>query len=117
MKREQRYIVMKVADITSALDEKDKVQLGIIAARVDAHRENRGALPLECVVVERDWPEYEPTWKAIEARVDAAQCAMIATIIGFSSAVTEGSTLADDAKQDLAAATARADISKGGNND
>lgn len=24
---------------------------------------------MECVVVEHDWPEYEPTWAAIEARV------------------------------------------------
>jgi hypothetical protein len=26
-----------------------------------------------CVVVESDWPEYEPTWKVIEARVMGAQ--------------------------------------------
>lgn len=28
---------------------------------------------MECVIVESDWPEYEPTWKAIEARVTGAQ--------------------------------------------
>jgi hypothetical protein len=28
---------------------------------------------LDCVVVESDWPEYEPTWKAIEARFPGAQ--------------------------------------------
>lgn len=28
---------------------------------------------MDCVVVESDWPEYEPTWRAIEARVTGAQ--------------------------------------------
>ena len=28
---------------------------------------------LECVVIESHWPEYEATWKAIEARVTGAQ--------------------------------------------
>jgi len=27
---------------------------------------------MKCVVVEHDWPEYEPTWAAIAARVDGA---------------------------------------------
>ena len=32
-----------------------------------------GKPALHCVVVEKDWPEYEPTWVDIEARVSAGK--------------------------------------------
>jgi hypothetical protein len=62
-KREERYIVIK----RKAIDERTEHHL-------------RGAMALlavptvECVVVEHDWPEYEPVWRMIESRMtgDAA---------------------------------------------
>lgn len=44
-----------------------------LAREYAEQRRLKGKKPLECVVVEKDWPEYEPTWKAIEARVSGAQ--------------------------------------------
>jgi hypothetical protein len=72
--REQRYIVLKVKDIEAAhFDGKTMAVLNYICQVVAHTREQAGKSPLTCVVVEHDWPEYEPTWRAIEARVSADQ--------------------------------------------
>jgi hypothetical protein len=63
--REQRYVVLKLSDIDSV----QRTQLKTIQAYHDKARERRGANALECVVVEKDWPEYERTWNLIEQRV------------------------------------------------
>lgn len=72
-KREARYVVLKNADIMQCLTINELIELRRIQARVAEHRTAIGKPRLECVVVEKDWPEYEPTWKAIEARVTGAQ--------------------------------------------
>lgn len=65
--REHRYIVVKAKDLASVPQE---LQDEFIAAlkKVDAITPAR-----QCVVVESDWPEYEPTWKMIEARCGVKQ--------------------------------------------
>lgn len=68
-KRELRYYVAKVADVERFLSPEDRAALGRILGRLDMKRHMAGKPPLECVVVESDWPEYEPTWDAIAARV------------------------------------------------
>ena len=73
MKREKRYLVIKHKDVEQYLTATEQLILYILAEKIDAHRINRGKEPLQCVVVEHDWPEYEPTWKAIEARVDNSE--------------------------------------------
>lgn len=70
MEREYRYLVIKLKDAKAALTVTERSILGIIADKISDHREQQGKAPLEGVVVESDWPEYEPTWKAIERRVD-----------------------------------------------
>jgi hypothetical protein len=67
--REHRYLVVKYKDILKYLCEPNQRQLLELVKVIDFGREldNRG--PLECVCVEQDWPEFEPTWKAIEARM------------------------------------------------
>ena len=37
---------------------------------VNLERHRRGKSDLTAVVVESDWPEYEPVWKMIESRVN-----------------------------------------------
>ena len=69
-KREERYIVFKLSDLGNSL-KGDEIRR--LAREYEEHRRLKGKKPLECVVVEKDWPEYEPTWKAIEARVNGAQ--------------------------------------------
>ena len=72
-KREQRYFVVKVKDAKEYLDAHQLEKLAEIADTISEGREKDGIPAVECVVVESDWPEYEPTWKAIEARVTGAQ--------------------------------------------
>ena len=68
--REDRYIVFKISDLGNSL-KGDEIRR--LAREYAEQRRLKGKEPLECVVVEKDWPEYEPTWKAIEARVTGAQ--------------------------------------------
>ena len=70
MKREIKYLVMKLRDIDAALTDTERDILSAIAAKVELHRQTAGKRFLRCVVVEDDWPEYEPTWAAIAARMD-----------------------------------------------
>ena len=72
-KREQRYFVVKVKDAKEYLDAHQLEKLAEIADTISEGREKDGILAVDCVVVEADWPEYEPTWKAIEARVTGIQ--------------------------------------------
>lgn len=69
MEREQKYIVIKMSDFDK-LKYEDQLRLRAIVRRVERQRSRDGKEPLKAVVVEHDWPEYEPTWKAIEARVE-----------------------------------------------
>ena len=68
--REERYIVFKLSDLGNSL-KGDEIRK--LAEEYAEQRRLKGKEPLKCVVVESDWPEYEPTWKAIEARVTGAQ--------------------------------------------
>lgn len=71
--RENRYMVLKATDLQAAgLSDSELDQLQAICAKVDQYRANAGKPDLVCAVVEKDWPEYEPTWKAIEQRVTVA---------------------------------------------
>lgn len=69
MKRVNRYTVLKNSDLTILTTQQHNFLDDILGA-VLHHRQNTGQKPLECVVVESSWPEYEPTWQAIESRVD-----------------------------------------------
>jgi hypothetical protein len=61
--REDRYIVVKRSDLA-------KVPEAYRSALVDPLFHLQANLPQrECLVIESDWPEYEPTWAAIKARV------------------------------------------------
>lgn len=71
--REARYVVLKDAEVMQCLSVNEIIELRRIEAKVVAHRAELGKPWLDCVVVESDWPEYEPTWRAIEARVTGAK--------------------------------------------
>lgn len=70
-KREHRYIVFKLADFEAIeyFGSKLRSQVEGLAETVAWFRERNGKPPLECVIVESDWPEYEPTWEAIKKRM------------------------------------------------
>ncbi len=64
-KRERRYLVAKVRDVETALSDDEKRQLSALMGKVEHHREQQGKSPLECVVVESDWPNYQETWDSV----------------------------------------------------
>lgn len=66
-KREERYIVLKKTDLNKALTTDYWRHLEEICDTVNYFRGLKG--PVECVVVEKDWPEYEVVWKLIEDRM------------------------------------------------
>ena len=57
-KREERYVTIKLKPL-------DDVDIHHLRAYLVEH--NIGTV--DCVVVEADWPEYEPVWEMIEKRV------------------------------------------------
>ncbi|CAI10466.1 hypothetical protein p1B283 (plasmid) [Aromatoleum aromaticum EbN1] len=100
--REARYAVLKSADVMQCLTVSELIELQRIQAKVEEHRAEIGKPPLDCVVVESDWPEYAPTWRAIEARVTGAEQPTShafddsATIAGLESAVSHLSACLDE---------------------
>lgn len=68
--RESRYLVYKRSDLAKAgLTRAEADALASISAKIAKLRSLEGRDPLKCVLVESDWPEYEPTWRAIEKRM------------------------------------------------
>lgn len=62
--REDRYIVIKRKDLEKA----PTLMAYALQVALDGLREH---LPeRQCLVIEGDWPEFEPTWAAIKARVE-----------------------------------------------
>lgn len=59
--RENRYIVVKIKDLDQDQEE------GLRGVMYGYHIPTR-----ECLVIESDWPEYEPAWRMIQARVEGA---------------------------------------------
>lgn len=69
--REKRYVVVKINDINAAgCTQQERDAFNVLCDKVALYRASIGKSPLECVVVERDWPEYEPTWAAIQRRME-----------------------------------------------
>ena len=75
MEREARYYVYKISDVKAALKvgrltNTDEQYLLNLLETLNTQRYVTDNKPLETVVVERDWPEYELVWKMIASRVD-----------------------------------------------
>lgn len=69
MKREERYLVFKWTDLEDLHTSYHNSLVDIIK-QVEQIRDRNWKAPLECVVIEHDWPEYETVWKLLEERVD-----------------------------------------------
>lgn len=70
MDREIKYTVLKNKDVEEALSGYEIETLNELCKKITKYRESRGKRPIECVVVESDWPEYFEVWSMIAARVD-----------------------------------------------
>lgn len=86
--REKRYIVVKISDLADArLTDEQIDAFNDVCDQVSRSRVANSKPPLQCVVVESDWPEYEPTWAAIEGRVTGrpvCKCGKVAPEINAS---------------------------------
>ena len=78
-RRENRYLVIKWRNAVSALGSRELEQLQELAEKVTEHR----GKPLECVVVESDWPIYEQVWDLVKQQAENAQL--------LTQAIPEGS--------------------------
>lgn len=72
MKREERYLVFKNADVKRYLTKEAQIELSQIASTITGARKGQRRGELQCVVVESDWPEYEHVWELIRLRVEKA---------------------------------------------
>jgi hypothetical protein len=70
-RREPRYVVFKIKDVFDYLSDEQIAVIEQIGQRIAKGRAEAGKAPFNAVVVEQDWPEFEPTWSAIEARMTA----------------------------------------------
>lgn len=70
-KREPRYIVLKLSDMKKYLYECQITNIYSAGQLIANGRARDGRPPFNAVVVEQDWPEFEPTWAAIEARMNS----------------------------------------------
>lgn len=66
--RENRYLVFKRKDLEELVMPAVLKDLELVSRTINARRKR----PLECVVVESDWPEYEEVWGMIQRRVQGA---------------------------------------------
>ena len=71
--REERYIVIKLKDVDNYLDDNYKDKLVAVCNEIADFRSLDNQEPLNCVVIEDDWPMYEDTWKAIQEYVETGE--------------------------------------------
>lgn len=71
MELEQRYIVIKYKDINRYLMSIQIASLFDWCNRITKGRVCEGKKEIDCIVIEKDWPEYEPVLAMLSARVDS----------------------------------------------
>ena len=69
-KLENRYLVLKRSDVEEYLNEGEKVTLSVLCERVSDGRRNEGRPSIDALVIESDWPEFNPALEMLLNRVD-----------------------------------------------
>lgn len=67
---EERYLVLKHKDINKLDETKQKEFFAKLNELVALLPDPEGG-PREYLVLESDWPEFDPAWASIKARVEA----------------------------------------------
>lgn len=66
-----RYIIIKYSDANACLTEDERISLSNLLFKIGDHRQKRSqTYVVEGVVIERDWPEYNPTVKLLTDRIN-----------------------------------------------
>ena len=76
-KREPRYVVLKIKDVLAHLSACEIDRLQEFGEKCADGRNSEGKPPLNAVVVEQDWPEFDLVWQMIEARMTGQQYALL----------------------------------------
>jgi hypothetical protein len=100
--RENRYIVLKEKD-TDFLSPEDYDVFTRIVEEVEARTKSRKGFIPDYVVVESDWPEYEPVWHMIKTRTQTEESQKLENNIYKSHLDAEDSItdfLTDEARND-----------------
>ena len=76
MELEHRYLTIKLSDLKLAETKTPGITeyVGNLLRIIEDVRMRAGKPKLEGLVIENDWPEYEPTLKLLSDRVDAEAC-------------------------------------------
>lgn len=69
-KLDQRYMVIKHTDVF-ALPDHDQIVVRQLIEVLGGILDRNQSPMRECLVLESDWPEYQPALKALEDRVNA----------------------------------------------
>lgn len=96
--REDRYIVIKRKDLLDA-PELMRYALHVALEGLREHLPKR-----ECLVIESDWPEYEPTWAAIQARTEGRAAFDGKTVADRLDQMADAMPAGSSAQSDLYAA-------------
>jgi len=70
IRNHNKYVVLKVDDIMTTLNDEELANLQHIVERIETQRAILKKQSKKYVVVAEDWPMYEQTWKAIEDWVE-----------------------------------------------
>jgi hypothetical protein len=68
MQLENRYLVLKRKEIEQ-LSESSKIQLLVITKEIEQLRRDNNKQPLDCIVIESDWPEYSAAKTVLLSRI------------------------------------------------
>lgn len=71
MELEPRYMVLKMSDMDKYLTEMHKANVTEAICLINLCRKKDNKNPLGALVIEHDWPEYEPAKKLLEERIMA----------------------------------------------
>lgn len=70
-KLDPRYCVAKITDVENALTEVEQKIFYELAKKVDDYRTYiQNKTPLRVIVIESDWPEFEPTKELLFKRIN-----------------------------------------------
>jgi len=86
-KLENRYMIIKRADAKKYLSSEEIEELSFIEANICAARMLDERPPLDALVIEKDWPEYETALKLLSDRVDGTENDLCNELIRIAGAL------------------------------
>lgn len=83
MKLENRYLVFKRSDVDAYFNDDEKITLNVLTEIYKNARRDRGKKDLEALIIEKDWPEYEPVKQMLLNRHCASKLKALVYVDGL----------------------------------